>query len=153
MNFSKHLKWLALLWAATVMIYVYVGMKHSEGITNDMKWEAANGNPKAMYELGKRYNVKGEDDFDKGMDLIRRAAAKGYAPAQYDVANYHLLITQDTKEAYKWMTLASEQSYKDSASLKEAIVKDLSPSEIKSVETELQKIRSQIPPAASEKKS
>jgi TPR repeat protein len=143
MNLGKHLKWLALLWAATIMVYIYTGMKRSEKIMDDLQWEASQGNPQAMYDLGKRYSMKGKDDYDGGMDLIRRAAEKGHAAAQYDMAYYHLLITHNLKEAYKWMSLAGEQSYKDAASLKDSIAKDLVPSEIKEVEIELKKLRSQ----------
>jgi TPR repeat protein len=146
-------KWLGLLWVATIFIYVYVGMKHGEKISDNMKWEAANGDPKAMYELGRRFSAKGKGEFDGGQDLIRRSAEKGYAPAQYDMGYYHLLISNDLKEAYKWMTLASEQSYKDALLVKNSLVKDLTPSEIKAVEKELEKLRPQQPQPVSEKKS
>jgi TPR repeat protein len=143
MTFSSRLKLFFLLMIISVAAYLWVGHQYFEKASEKTRWDALQGDPKALFELGRNYCAapKGEDDFDKGIDLIRAAAMKGYAPAQYDLANHYLLNTRNYKDAYKWLRLAAAQNYKDSKELAETTAKDLSPREMEAVEAELKKPR------------
>src|SRR5690349_14435704 len=69
---------------------------------------------KATYVLGVRY-AEGNgvsQDYLKAAELYRKAADRGYAPAQYSLAYLYengLGVTQDLAEALSWYRKAAEQ--------------------------------------------
>lgn len=79
-----------------------------------LRTAAANGDPRALLEIGNRYmDGRGIDrDYTKAADSYRIAAEKGYAPAQYRLGNFYekgLGVARDLTKAKTYYQLAAEQ--------------------------------------------
>ncbi|KXF79501.1 hypothetical protein ATN84_02630 [Paramesorhizobium deserti] len=75
---------------------------------------AANGDPKALFEIGNRYtDGRGvQSDYAKAAQWYELSAALGFAPAQYRLGNFNekgLGLPRDTAKAKTWYQLAAEQ--------------------------------------------
>ncbi|WP_420959384.1 peptidoglycan-binding protein [Brucella sp. IR073] len=75
---------------------------------------AANGDPKALFEIGNRYtDGRGvQSDYAKAAQWYELAASKGFAPAQYRLGNFNekgLGMPRDTAKARDWYQKAAEQ--------------------------------------------
>lgn len=82
---------------------------------------AKQGDPKALFMLGRVYNLGGEDfdlpnikqNYDLAMEYFVRSAKLGYAEAQDTIARYYEKYYRDTrdKEAAYWACRAAMQNY------------------------------------------
>ena len=75
---------------------------------------AANGDSKALFEIGNRYmDGRGvTSDFAKAAEWYNLAAERGFAPAQYRIGNFYekgLGLTRDLAKAKTYYQLAAEQ--------------------------------------------
>ena len=80
----------------------------------------AKNNAKALYTCAYIHilGMTVAKDTDKGLELLKQAAEKGYAPAQAAYGAIHsdgMLVEYDANTAFKWFNLAAEQ--KNSAGL------------------------------------
>ena len=75
---------------------------------------AANGDSKALFEIGNNYmDGRGvSNDFAKAAEWYNLAAERGFAPAQYRIGNFYekgLGLTRDLAKAKTYYQLAAEQ--------------------------------------------
>ena len=82
-------------------------------VTAELKAAIQNGEPAAMFELGKRYTdgVGVEKDLAKAAVWYERAAEVGFAPAQYIIGNFNekgLGVEQNPELAAEWYQKAAK---------------------------------------------
>lgn len=75
------------------------------------------GDAKAQYELGRLYFGSNdiEQDYSKGILLLRSSAGQGYSVAQVDLAELYLYgigVLQDFKAAYMWANIGTHNGNK-----------------------------------------
>lgn len=76
--------------------------------------EKAQSNPKALYTCAfiHLFGMSVDKNTDTGLELLKQAAEKGYAPAQAAYGAIHQegrLVEYDANTAFKWFNLAAEQ--------------------------------------------
>lgn len=79
-----------------------------------LRQAAATGNPRALFEVGKRYTVglNGKPDLAEAVKWYERAAKAEYAPAQYRLGNFYEKghgIKSDANQAAVWYKRAADQ--------------------------------------------
>ncbi len=79
-----------------------------------LRQAAANGNPTALFEVGRRYTqgLEGTPDYTEAAKWYRLAAKSNHAPAQYRLGNFNEKghgITRDVNKAADWYKRAAEQ--------------------------------------------
>ena len=72
--------------------------------------------PKSMFEVGQMYYLGDgvPNDIQKAVEWYRKAADKGFAPAQYRLGLFYLRgngVTQDRREAKIWFEKAADQKF------------------------------------------
>ncbi|VAW84118.1 hypothetical protein MNBD_GAMMA16-738 [hydrothermal vent metagenome] len=107
-----------------------------------LKVNAEQGDPKAQHELGLEYccGFGAGHDTTIALQWFCKSAIQGYGPAQYEVGRFYGL-RMDTHDgeshrqelilAYAWYRLAAENSVPLAAAERDALLKDLSPQEVK----------------------
>ncbi len=54
--------------------------------------------------------VSNNDEYTNAFECFMKAAVQGSAITQYNVGQYYSLVKNDSKKAYEWYLLASEQN-------------------------------------------
>ncbi len=79
-----------------------------------LRQAAANGDPTALFEVGRRYTqgLEGTPNFTEAVKWYRLAAKSNHAPAQYRLGNFNEKghgITRDVNKAADWYKRSAEQ--------------------------------------------
>ena len=79
-----------------------------------LRQAAANGEPKALFEVGRRYatGIEGTPDLKEAVKWYQLAANAKYAPAQYSLGNFYEKghgVSSDPKTAASWYKMAADQ--------------------------------------------
>jgi TonB family protein len=101
---------------------------------HELQEKANKGDPKAEFELAKRY-LSGQDvrkDPQYGAQLLLKAANRGYPEAQFLMGELYVLgsAPKDPIEAYMWYGLAERRGYKDPNNKLKALELKLSPEQL-----------------------
>ena len=97
---------------------------------------AEQGYAKAQYNLGAMYDegLGQEQDYRLAADWYRKAAEQGYAKAQFNLGSMYFKaegLPQNNELAYMWLHLASAHGLKHEVKKRIALVKTLTPAQIK----------------------
>ncbi len=103
---------------------------------------AEQGDPQAQHKLGLEYccGFGSGHDTTIALEWLCKSAAQGYGPAQYEVGRFYGLRMdthdgeshrQDLILAYAWYSLAADNSTPLAAAERNALLKELSPQEVK----------------------
>ena len=79
-----------------------------------LRQAAANGEPKALFEVGRRYatGIEGAPDLKEAVKWYQLSAKAKYAPAQYGLGNFYEKghgVSSDPKAAASWYKMAADQ--------------------------------------------
>ena len=79
-----------------------------------LRQAAANGEPKALFEVGRRYatGIEGAPDLKEAVKWYQLSAKAKYAPAQYGLGNFYEKghgVASDPKMAANWYKMAADQ--------------------------------------------